>query len=443
MTWWVRDSAGWKDATQPKVLIDGAWKPVTRGLVYTGTKWERFFPQSEVSIVTITSGLTGSVPVNVARTVSGTVYTVAGTIAGGTVTVYQRQVGTTAWTAVGTSPALGTAASVPWSAVTTPTICGATEFKAAYSGSPSNQPAEAPVQAVTVVVNTPAKPTGGALANTTATISWAATAGATSYDVWRKGVTAANPSGTKIKVATAQTAVTFNDTALTPNTDYEWTLVANYLTCKSPESPLKKGHTGQSATNDTGSATIEVRPSKTNSYRPSSGWGYIGEAVGQGYWSSSSSNYTGCIDYGGQATLRAAVEAALGANGATRYSNMTVSAARVYLFKKSGVGAGGSIDVTFYNSTAEAGVGGAPNRAGTGVVAASSSGGAGAFESIGTAHWDALKAGTARSIVLYDARAAAYAQFDGKSTATNRCNLQLDCAWDYALTAAVPPAWTP
>jgi len=54
-----------------------------------------------------------------------------------------------------------------------------------------------------------------------------------------------------------------------------------------------------------------------------------------------------------------------------------------------------------------------------------------------------LKAGTARSIVLYDAVASSYAQFDGKSSASNRCNLQLVCSWDYALTAAVPPAWTP
>jgi len=148
-------------------------------------------------------------------------------------------------------------------------------------------------------------------------------------------------------------------TGLTPNTDYEWTVFATRGACSSAESVLKKGHTGQDAVQDTGSATIEVRPSKTNSYRPSSGWGYIGEAVGQGYWSSSSSNYTGTIDYGGAATLKAAVVAALGTNGSKRWDNLVVSAANVYLFKKSGVGTGGSVPLSILT---------APPRPGSGAL---------------------------------------------------------------------------
>ena len=441
--WYVQDGSGWKEVTQPVIRVGTEWKNVVRGMVYTGVKWERFYPHTEVTATTITSGLTAPVNIGQAKTVSGTVYTVAGSIAGGTVSVQQRAVGTSSWTLVGTSAALGTGASVVWSAATTPTFCGATEFRAVYNGSPTNQSSTSATQAVTVTVGTPAKPVGGTIANTTASISWTAVGGAVTYDVWRKGVTAANPAGTKTKVSTAQAGVTFADTLLTPNTDYEYTVVANAGGCSSPESVLLKGHTGQTSVQDTGSATIEVRPNKTNSYRPSSAWGYIGEAVGQGYYSNSNNNYTGCIDYGGLAVLKAAVITALGTNGATRWDNLTVSAARVYLFKKNNVGSGGPIPVSFYNSTAEAGVGGAPNRQGTKVVTTSTSASAGAFLSIGTAHWDALKAGTARSIVLYDPTAANYAQFDGKSTAANRCNLQLDCSWNYPIGSPVTPSWTP
>ena len=450
MAWWVRDDTDvWRDVTAPKIQVNDKWYPVVRGMVYTGTKWERFFPHQEVTVTTITAGLTAPVNVGQARSVSGTVYTISGVVSGGTVTVQQRlaAAGTVpagAWVTVGTSAALTTSASVPWSAAVTPTICGASEFRAVYSGSPVNQGSSSVPQAVTVVVGTPAKPTGVTLVNTTASISWPAVGGATSYDVWRKGVTAANPTGAKIKVSAAQAGVTFSDSALTPNTDYEWTVVAKYLTCTSPESPLKKGHTGQDAVNDVGSATIAVRPEKTNSYRNDVDWGYIGEAVGQGYYSVASRNYSGVIDYGTNAQLKAKVQTALGANGATRYTNMTVSAARVYLFKKTGVGAGGPVNVSFYVSVAEAGaVDAEPVRQGTKVTEATASGGSGKWQSIGTAHWALLKAGTARSVVTYDNAAANYAQFDGKSTATDRCNLQLDCAWNYALTAAVPPAWTP
>jgi hypothetical protein len=398
-------------------------------MVRVGGVWRRFYPDSEVTSTAITSGLTGTVEVGVARTVQGTVTAASGTISGGTVTVYQRTAGG-AWVSVGTATP-GTGAVAAWSASVTPSLCGSTEFKAVYSGTATYQGSETAASAVSVIVRAPAKPNGDALGTTTATLSWAAVPGATGYKVYRNGSLVSTQAGTSI-----------SQTGLTPNTSYSWTVVATNGTCESAASPAKTGKTGQDAVTDSGSATIEVRPAKTNSYRPDVGWGYIGENVGQGYYSDSGRNYTGTIDFGGQATLQAAVIAALGANGATRWANMTVSAARVYLYKRTGVGSSASITVSFFNSTAEAGVGGAPARTGTKVDAASAASGAGSWLSIGTAHWDALKAGTARSIVLYNATTTMYAQFDGKSAATNRCNLQLDCSWNYQLTTAVTPVWT-
>lgn len=431
MAWKVRDGGVWHDVAHPTVVVAGQPRTVVRGLVRVGGAWRRFYPDSEVTATAITGGLTGTVEVGVAKAVSGTVTAVSGSISGGTVTVYQRQDAAAPWVQVGTSTP-GTGAVAAWSAQVTPLLCGATEFKAVYSGTATYEGSESAVTLASVIVRAPAKPTGGTIGTTTAALSWAAVAGATSYDVYR-GAT---------KVSSAQAGLSFTDTGLTPDTDYSWTVVARVGSCTSAASPAKTGHTGQDAVRDTGSATIQIRPDKTNSYRPDVSWGYIGANVGQGYYSASGSNYTGVIDYGTNAQLRAKCEAALGANGATRYDNMTVSAARVYLHKVSGVGAGGSVTVSFYNSTATAGTGGAPARNGTVVNEATASGGAGKWQSIGTAHWDALKAGTARSIVTYNLGTANYARFDGKDVAAGRCDLQLDCSWDYQLTSAVAAAWT-
>jgi len=430
VAWKVRDGGAWRDVDHPQVVVGGEERTVVRGLVRVGGVWRRFYPDSEVTATAITSGLTGTVEVGVAKTVGGTVTATSGSISGGTVTVFQRQNTASPWVAVGSAtPTTGAIAT--WSASVTPSLCGATEFKAVYSGTATYEGSESAPQAVQVIVRAPAKPSGTAIGTTTASLSWTAVPGATGYKVYRNGALVATQAGT-----------TISQTGLTPNTNYSWTVVATNGVCESAASPAKTGKTGQDAVTDSGSATIEVRPQATNSYRPDVGWGYIGENIGQGYYSDSGRNYTGVLDYGGQAALQAAVIAALGANGATRFANMTVSDARVYLYKRTGVGASGSITISFFNSPAVAGSGGAPVRNGTKVDQASAASGAGAWESIGTAHWQALKDGTARSIVLYNATTTHYAQFDGKSSAANRANLQLDCSWNYQLTTAVTPTWT-
>ena len=429
MAWKVRDADDWHEVTQPQVRVGDQWAPVVRALVRVGGQWVRFYPDSEVTVTRITSGLTGIVSAGVARQVGGTVTAVAGSVVGGTVTVFQRALAGS-WTAVG-SAAVGSGAVAPWSATVTPVICGDTEFRAVYSGTAVLAGSESDVSAVTVTMVTPAQPTGGTITNTTAALSWAAVPLAATYSVFRDGMLVGSP-----------VAPSFADVGLAPGSTHSWTVRANGTSgCVSALSPARVGRTGTDATRDTGSATISVRPDKTNSYRPDTGWGYIGEHVGQGYYSDSARNYTGTIDFGGLAALRAKVEAALGANGATRFDNMTVAAARVYLFKRTGVGSSGSVTVSFFNSPATAGAGGAPARNGTGVSAASAASGAGSYLSIGVAHWAALKDGSARSIVLYNVTTANYSQFDGKSVAANRCDLQLDCSWDYALTVATPPAW--
>jgi hypothetical protein len=430
VAWKVRDGGAWRDVTTPSVVVNGTQRPVVRGLVRVGGAWRRFYPDSEVTSTAITGGLTAPVEVGVARAVTGTVTAVSGSISGGTVTVYQRQDPSSAWVSVGTATP-GTGAIAVWSASVTPTLCGDTEFKAVYSGTATYEGSESAVQAVNVIVRAPAQPTGDALGTTTATLSWPAVPGATGYEVRRNGV-----------LVSTQTATTISQTGLAPNTTYSWTVTATRGACKSAASPAKTGKTGQDAVTDTGSATVEIRPSKTNSYRPDVSWGYIGEHIGQGYYQDSGRNYTGCIDYGGQAALQAAVIAALGSNGTQRWANMTVSAARVFLQKRSSAGDAAGENVYFQNSTAEAGVGGAPARNGTRVMVVSAAAGSGKWMDIGTAHWDALKAGTARSIITYDAASTYYAQFDGKSVASNRCNLQLDCSWNYQLTTAVTPVWT-
>ena len=429
----VRVDGEWERSDFPKAYVNGQWLPIARAMIYTGGTWERFFPDVEPTMTVITGGLTGTITLGVPKVVSGTTTAALGAIVGGTVTIYQRNVGEgdAGWVAVGSALVPTGAQNSNWSVSMTPTKCGASDFKAVYGGTPTNLASESGPSAASVIIGAGGALTGSALTNTSATLSWAAVPGALQYEVQRDSVLVSTQAGT-----------TFNDSGLTPGTTYQWRVRAlGPNGCVGAWSPVKSGTTGQDQQNDTGSATIEVRPDKTNSYRPDVGWGYIGENIGQGYYSQSGRNYTGVMDFGTNAELEAKVIAALGANGATRYANMSVSAARVYLFKRTGVGSGGSVTASFFNSTAAAGVGGAPPRNGTVVNDATASGGSGKWQNIGTAHWDALKAGTARSIVTYNLGTTNYAQFDGKSSGTNRGNLQLDCSWDYELTVAIPPSW--
>jgi hypothetical protein len=426
----LRAGGDWFDVQSPSIHVAGEERPVTRGVVFIGGQWVRFFPHEETTVTTVTDGLTGTLSVGVAHTVRGEVTPAFGGVAGGTVTVESRPVSGGPWTQIGQGAVAPSAGAAAWAMSATPTECGPHEFRVVYSGTATNAGSETAPVPLPVGLATPAKPVGGLIENEALTFTWAAVPGATSYDVFIDGallgtVTAATATAVRLKPATA----------------YTFTVKAKRGACESGASPALVGTTSRSTVQDTGSATIKIDPLKTNSYRPSDGWGYISSNVGQGYYSASSNNYTGVIDYGTNAQLKAKIADALGVNGVERAANIVVSKAEVWLYKATGVGSSGSVPVSFFVSTAEAGVGGLPARAGTEVVVASGNSGAGKWYDIGLAHAQALLAGTARSIALFKAATTAYLRMNGKGISTDSCVLRLTVSWDYPLSSAAPGGW--
>jgi hypothetical protein len=401
-----------------------------RGEVFLNGAWVRFFPHEETTHLTVTAGLSSPLSVGAGRTVEGTVAPASGGVSGGTVTVSARPVGGSAWTQIGQAAVAPAAGTAPWALTATPLECGDHEFRVTYSGTSVNAPSEAPIITQGVGLNTPVKPVGGAIEDTALTFSWSAIPGATSYEVLVDGALWGTATATSLRV-----------TGLTPATAYSFTVRAKRGTCESAVSPALVGTTSRSTVQDSGSATIKIDPLKTNSYRPDTGWGYISSNVGQGYYSNSGSNYTGVIDYGTNAELKAKIAAALGTNGAQRAANLTIAKAEVWLYKQTGVGSSGSVNASFFVSTAEAGAGGLPARSGTEVVVASTSSGAGKWYDIGLAHANALLAGTARSVALFKAATTAYLRFNGKGGSTDSCVLRMDVSWNYLLSSSAPGGW--
>jgi hypothetical protein len=425
----VRTPGGWVDAQSPSVVVGGVRRQVVRGQVRTPAGWVRFFPHEETTQTVVTDGLSAQLSVGVGSTVRGTVTPFAGGVAGGTVTAYERVAGG-AWRAVGQSAVAPAAGAASFGVSVTPTECGTAEFKVVYSGTPTNAGSESAVAVVPVGLNTPAKPTGGAITETTLTFSWAAVPGATSYEVFRNNLLAGTVTG-----------LSFTDTGLAPAMTYDYTVRAKRGTCLSSVSAVLKGTTSRTQVQDTGTATIKIDPLKTGSYRPSDGWGYISSNVGQGYYSTSSNNYTGVIDFGTNAQFKAKIAAAIGDKGAERAAHLTITKAEVYLFKQTGVGSSGSVTASFQATAAEANVGGLPARQGTAVNVATTSSGSAKWYDIGTALASLLLSGAARSLALFNATTANYLRFNGKGLSTDSCVLRLTVSWDYMTATNVPGGW--
>lgn len=435
MAWHVWESGAWRYVVAPHVAVGGEQKQVARAYVFVGGAWERYWPDKEPTVTTIDGGL-GSIPVGAGSTVFGTVTTEIGAITGGTVTLYQRLVGEGEgdWVQVGSTVIFNPGSAVGnWSMTATPTKCGLSVFRAVYEGTVSNGESQAE-ESSSVYVQVPALPTGGAITNDSLSISWDAVPGVDAYWLKRDGVA--------IDSVSAGT-LSYTFTGLSAGTQYGLIVEAVSGDC-SAESPEKVGTTSADEVRDTGSATIQVDSWRSGSWRPDVGWGYIDSRVGQGYYSVSSRNYTGCVDYGGASVMRGKVVAALGENGDGRFDNGTISGARVYLHKLSGVGSGGSVTASFYHSAAEVdAVDAEPPRLGTVVDEATSVSGAGKWYDIGVEHGDAIARGTggARSLLMYDLGTSNYLQMQGRSFSADSCDMEMDWAWDYVSQPSVPGEW--
>jgi len=429
----VRAGGAWVESDYPHAFIGGQWRPIARGLVYTGGQWERFHPDIEPTLTEIGGGLDAPVQVAQGVVVFGTVTPAAGTITGGNVTLFQRLVGEGdgAWTAIGADVIFNPGNPVGnWSMTATPVRCGPSEFKAEFDGTASNLPSTSAIETQTAFLGAVGALTGAAIGNETATLTWTAVPGATGYEVRRNGITVDNP-----------TSPTTTSTGLSPNTVYDWQVrAAGPDGCFGTFSPMKQGRTGQDAVVDSGSQVVQIDKSKTGNWR-SDGWGsYTTSDVYQGYSSDSSRNYTGVIDYGGAARVQAIIEAALGVNGAQRFANCVVDQAEVYLYRIQ-AGSGSAVSAGFYTSDSQVNVGGQPGRKGTLVAVQTTGWNAGKWYDVGVEHGEAIVKGTSRSVVTYNNSSANYSKWAAGSFSADSADMRATLSWNYQLTTAVTPAW--
>jgi Type VI secretion system/phage-baseplate injector OB domain len=209
------------------------------------------------------------------------------------------------------------------------------------------------------------------------------------------------------------------------------------------DSPTITCHTGRPESRWTsGIVGWEGRPYRTGSYRPDVGWGYIGDDIGQGYYSQTDRNYTGIMNYDGDG-FRNWVAANW---GWAVVDNLWFTSCNIAMYRKSGVGTGSAVSMWWYVSNALADTGGAPLLAGGeahGSLAPGTSGWTGV-----PAHWakhvlyhETVAGWRCDSLALHRANSSEYAQFEGSSGASNACNMSVGFRWDFVTSSYVAPRW--
>lgn len=444
MTWWTHDGTDWRHTYTPLIHVDDAWHSIVRAYVYQDGTWYRFHPNQEPTAIEVLSGFANpptpvwTQDIGYPFQVTGRVMTQMGVIIGGVVNVKQRRTGGTDadWVSIGTVTIPAGSATSSWALDVTTTLCDP-EFKVFYEGTGANGPSETTVFTYpNTLVRSPAKPVGIGLPTlTTASFSWAAVNGATTYQIHKQ-----RANGTWTMENNDHPGLQYDAIGLEPGIVYHWRVVAVSGACVSAPSAILTSQQAQNSIRDVGTMTTQINPEKTDSWRPDVGWGYLGGDVAQGYYTDSGRRYTGCIDYGGATLMRNKCIALLGKPG--RYDNGTITGARVYLYRRTG-GSGAGVTYSFYNSTGEAAVGGQPPRNGTVVDIVSTATGAAKWYAVGAAHGTALVKNTARSIVLHDtgSSGADYAINEDKTYNTDSCDISLDWSWDYMEQADIPGSW--
>lgn len=203
----------------------------------------------------------------------------------------------------------------------------------------------------------------------------------------------------------------------------------------------RSARTGRLEKRDTGSKTnIAVGVVATNSYRRDVGWGYVGDKVRQGYYSSSygGAGYFGLMDYGYQGIYNAVKNSI----GTTRLNNCEVTGFRVGTYRESGVGAfNSSRTVTFTSSDSAAGSGGEPS----GQWQATNK----TMQPVGSFVWHELGARFGEEFITYKHRSICirrhnstdYLGINGKSSGASDCDVRIDVKWDYQTVAPASGVW--
>lgn len=274
-------------------------------------------------------------------------------------------------------------------------------------------------------------PTKGSIGYTSLTFSFSAVSGAQSYDIQRS-----TGSGFSDWV-TNTTSRSVSNGGLSATTNYYYRVRpraqdagGNWI--YGSYGPYIRGYTGRPEQRDSGTSDwIYKNPNGQNSHRKDVGWYTAGFSY-QGYYSSpyGGDGYIGIIDHGNNG-IRDRIRSAL---STARQENGSCAAFEIELTKRSGVGTGGKVTISFYTSDSAAGSGGRPNREGSVVNRTSTNGGGTDWYNLGTAHGTRLGRGNARSVAIYRNDSSNYAAFDGG-------RIRIKWTWDYVTVSGISPQW--
>jgi hypothetical protein len=441
-------TGAWADAASTAALASGAWS-----LTYTPTNpsadYRAVYGGSGVYQASTSAEHFRSLALATATTVNvpavlypGTSSTWTGTVkdaqaknvASGTVSLAYRAPGTAGWTTVSSGAVSGGSYSVAW----TPNIVGAVEWRASFAGiagflASSSTATRKDIGLGTVALNK----TG--LDHTAIYTTWNAVAGATSYETLLNGGLTQDAADLGCwRGGLAQlTTYSYQTRAKAP----DWYSGA---TVYGAWSGAVSGYTGRPESRYSGSFAYETRPSATNTWRPSDGWGYSGDDVLQGYYSASSNNAFGTMSYDGGA-FQNWVRTYYG-QGAL--DNLSWNHMMLYMIRRSGTGTGSSVTQTYYVSSAWAGQGGQPPLAGGHTMGSHPPNNAGTWDGGVPPHWAGhvllnqdVGQGLGRSFVRYRNNAADYSRYYGMGDHGSACNLYVECSWNYVTASYVAPYW--
>lgn len=427
MAWYSFDGADWQECRDPWVFDAGTWKQMDEAYVFDAGTWKRFY-QREVS-ANVSVATSGGTYAGDSVTISGAVIDPEGNAAqpsDGTV-LLERGYDDGNWTTVGTLPLTEQG---QYTVQQVDPLPGDHYYRATFQPSAETYfTAGQQMSAVKSLGLRSPSLTKGSVTTTSYSCSCSSVAGAITYEFQENSSTVQNTASTSLsrtgRSNNTQYTVRVRAYASTPNGDVS-----------SSWSGTITARTGRSEQRDSGTSSyIYVTSQGRGQYRRDVGWGYVGSDVRQGYYSSSygGTGYFGVIDYGSK--VRDALNSAI---GSTRRSKGTCNFAEVYLVKESGVGTGGTVQIGFY--TSDRGVGGSePNLEGSKYTTTSASGGAGAYEPIGTAHGQRLGDYGSRSLVTYQTSSPTgnYASFNGGDTG----KLKIRWTWNYVTVTAVSSIW--
>lgn len=355
-------------------------------------------------------------------------------VTSGTVTLYrQRTTGDTTWYSFATA----TVSNGAWTASGTPTVVGTTNWRADYGGIPGFTASSSAATRSDVGLGTVALNKTGINHDTLHT-TWNAISGATSYETLLNGglTQDTNELGCWRNGLAQMTTHTYQTRAKAQDSAGAWVYGA--------WSGAISGYTGRPESRKSGSFGYETRPQGTGSYRPSTGWGYVGDKVAQGYYSQTANNYTGVIDYD-----EGAFQNWVAGNwGWDVVGNLNFTAARVAMYRVSGVGTGGAVGVWWYVTNSYPN-GPVPALAG-GEARGSLTPGQAAWVDLPYPHWAKHvllseniggSVGTVYSLATYRYNSGEYCQWQGASAGGNVCNLYVECNWNFVTVGYVAPYW--